>query len=412
MDLAGVDLAGDVSGDGDDEIDIRGLTLLDNSSFFQEQSSFANWFDDDYGNNLPNDSTTLEDYSLTFTESTLNETTEADSSLHLSDRLSPHDACSIDENCSLPTTPRGEKDGWIYPPPPPSSSSDLKGSLSPESNSNEAFLLQIQAQAAPNRNLFPSSGNSLTNTPQRDPSPITSPFVPSCSLFHHTSRGIAFPPLPSQNQSVSLSPLLSYYPLMESSPVLPLSLSSFSSFLFQEDSSVINQQQHLQLHPSPLTLISPEHFPSLNEMDFSGISIFQRNSDLLKSSLEYALLLPSTLFALLFPDSSSEDGLILQELSMMGHCHVTHQELLHQDKWEHFLIFSSISLSDAQETDLMRSLTIALEIITAKCCTAHGPYDEPEDYSHLLESAEFLLAGTPIKGKERDSDQNDEDKDS
>jgi hypothetical protein len=402
-----------------DEIDIQGLTLLDNSSFYQEQISFGvHWFDDEYGmnridDNLQNEST-IEDYSLTFTESTLNETIEADSSLHLSDRLSPHDTCSIDENCSIPTTPLREKDGWIYPPL--RQESYHKGTLSPESNSNEAFLLQIQAQAAPNRNLFPSGNCSLTNSPRQIDSPMVSPFPTSQSIFgHHPLRGIAFPPPPplsSLNQSGNLSPLLSYYPLMDTSPVFPLSLSSFSSFLLHEPSQVTSPQQ---LQPLP-----SEIFLALSENHHSGITVFQRNSDLFNPSLEYALLLPHTLFLALFGNTlPTKDNHFLQELSLASHCQISYEEIFHQDTWEHFLIFSPIfSERDDHERDLMMtSLNIALEIITEKGSIIsgrdspshhnhplllHDDETETEDYSHLLESAEFLLAGTPIKVTERE----------
>jgi hypothetical protein len=148
-----------------EEIENNNMYNADHSmmSLFGDENSLAGWQSNSlqYFNSWANDTTTAQEegassfpllsltpranfihrmqHNVTDQSTISGAETDVDASLQLSDRLSPHDTCSIDENSSAPTTPcrSHEKERWIYPPQAIASATRERNS---EARSNEAFL--------------------------------------------------------------------------------------------------------------------------------------------------------------------------------------------------------------------------------------------------------------------------------
>lgn len=420
----------DAIDDENETINIQGLTLIDTSNTYE--NSLTQWSDsfhissyqpphfDDIFNN-----TSYETANTTIATTTTHEIREekfpsitmeswpsladdADNLLYLSNRLSPHEeACSVDENRSIPTTPTKDiDDQWIYPPT--SNEYDkIASRLSPESSSNEAFLLKIQAQAPPNRILFSTS--TANNTPIKPisifPSPSLSPFT-SC-IFSTSTCGIAFPQhIQSHHHSA-----LNFSPLTHSSNQSFLNSSLDISTLspFADLDQLLNEPNSLKNRNTPESLVPLciECFPSISWLKPYGVTIFQRSADLSFSCLEYALFLPASLLSILFDDNFS-----LQDLSVLTNCQMSFQDILHEDSIQQFLIISSF-FPQFSHNELLSSCHHALQEISSHLLSrVHPTPTSPSqvltnerslEYSHLLESTELLLAGTPLKSPTVDS---------
>lgn len=396
--------------DENDSINIHGLTFIDTSNTYE--NSLIHWSDSlDVSSYLRDmtDMTSFEEITNTekdeksssLIESWSSIVDDIDNSLYLSNRLSPQeDAFSVDENCSIPATPTKDiDDQWIYPAPA-QEAKEHSCRLSPESSSNEAFLLKIQAQAPPNRILF--SASTCYSTPVKPisifPSPSLSPFV--SNLISTSTYGIAFSQhSQSMKQSLTFSPLTQSFsnPLYMDSPPDLTSLSPFALFdQFFHDSSQIDIDRNVN---DSLTPLSIEFFPSISWLKCYGVTMYHRSQDFRYSSLEYVLYLPSSLFSTLF-----EEDFSLQRLSDVTQCHITIQDLIHKDSIQQYIIFSSY-LTESSNDSLLQSCHHALQEISSYLLSRLQPHPSSEialieptlDYSHVLESTELLLAGTPSK---------------